>query len=149
MPIGDVKDRAAILEEALNLIEQERPDRYDAAFEAVDRVVETFGEDGLADAVFDTAPMSTTPCLLSDLLSIAAWQTSDNGAAISRTCEGWLRETSDVRKARVALHLEVFPFKNRSDMEQVLQDLAHRLPAIAHRCAELIEARRSIPETSI
>jgi hypothetical protein len=135
--------RMAALAEALETIEQERRSgRFERAYDAVGAVVDAFGENGLADAVYEAASADTPWPRIADLLGFAIWQTKDNGGAIMRTAERWLRDTTDSRKAFVALHLDAYPFLDRAEMEQVLTEAAARFPEAAARCAEVIESRR-------
>jgi hypothetical protein len=113
---------------------------------SVDCLLAEFGEGDLAERLYDAIPIECPWEVVADLFGILQWSTSDNGAALSRATEGWLRAGEDPRRMRVALHLDSYPFLDRSEMEQVLRGVAARHPEVAARCDELIEARRQLPE---
>jgi hypothetical protein len=135
-----------VLVEALAAISAERPRSFDRSFRLVDRLLREYGEAGLADRLASEIPPEVPWELVVDLLDILAWSTSDNGAAISRTAEAWLRAGDDPRRVRIALDLEVYPFLDRAEMEGVLRGIVARYPDLSHRCEELIESRRHLAE---
>lgn len=79
---------------------------------------------------------------MAKLFDLLAWQTDDNGAAMTRTVERWLIEGSHTRKVQIALNLGVYPFPDERDMYRVLTQVAGNLPQVADRCRELINARQ-------
>jgi hypothetical protein len=136
----------AILKETLATIEAERGTRFDRSFGWVDRLLAEFGEADLAERLYAVIPSECPWEVIADLFGILVWSTSDNGAALSRAAEGWLRAGEDLRRIRVALHLDSYPFLDRSEMEQVLKDVASKHPEVAARCDELIGSRRRLPK---
>lgn len=104
-------------------------------------LVEEFGEDGLANRLYSEIPHSVPYEVVCDLFDLLAWRTNDNGASVTRTIEDWLREGLDNRKLRIALHLEVYPFIDEREMEEVLSGLADKNSTLAYRCRELIKNR--------
>ena len=136
----------AILTETLAAIGAERGKQFDRSFALVDRLLAEFGEANLAERLYSAIPSECPWKVVADLFGILQWATTDNGAALSRAAEGWLRTSKDPRKIRVALSLETYPFLDRTEMEQVLRDVAARHPDVAARCVELIEARRKLRE---
>jgi hypothetical protein len=135
-----------ILAETLAAIGSERGGQFDRSFALVDRLLAEFGEGDLAERLYAAIPIECPWEVVADLFGILLWSTSDNGEAISRATEGWLRSGEDPRRVRVALHLDSYPFLDRSEMEQVLRGVAARHPEVAPKCDELIEARRKLPE---
>ena len=90
------------------------------------------------------------PCpweVVAELFGILIWSTSDNGSALTKTTERWLHAPEDLRKIRVALHLDVYPFLDRNDMERVLKRVAEIHPGVSERCSELIATRRNLRES--
>lgn len=135
-----------LLAETLATIEAERGGRFDRSFALAARLLAEFGEADLAERLCAAIPSEWPWEVVADLFGILQWSTSDNGAAISRAAERWLRGGEDLRRIRVALHLDAYPFLDRLEMERVLREVAARHPEVAARCDELIEARRKLPE---
>ncbi|RBH53614.1 MULTISPECIES: hypothetical protein [Pseudomonas] len=123
-------------------VESHEPE-YTEAFEAARAVVTEFGESDLADRLFNDIPESVPFLLVARLFDLLAWQTEDNGAAMTRTVERWLVEGSNARKVQIALNLEVFPFLDGHQMCQVLSQVAAAIPEVANRCMELITLRQN------
>lgn len=140
MPAND------ILTETLAAISAERGKKFDRSFALVDRLLAEFGEANLAERLYSAIPDECPWEVVADLFGILQWTTTDNGAALGRAAEVWLRTSEEPRKIRVALSLESYPFLDRTEMEKVLRDVAARHPDVATRCAELIEARRKLRE---
>jgi hypothetical protein len=134
-----------ILAVTLAAIGAERGARLDRSFILVDRLLAELGESDLAERLYAAIPIECPWEVVADLFGILEWSTSDNGAALSRATEGWLRAAEDPRRMRVALNLDSYPFLDRSEMERVLRGVAARHPEVAARCDELIEARRRLP----
>lgn len=120
--------------------EHDSPDFPDS-LEAVGALLCEFGEKDLADFLFASIPSTVPFQVVASLFDFLAWQTSDNGGAMTRTAEQWLREGDDERKLLIALHLQVYPFIDGAEMEQVLTHLAAIRPSVAERCLALIAAR--------
>jgi hypothetical protein len=135
-----------ILTETLAAIEMERGGQFGRSFALVDRLLAEFGEANLAERLYAAIPSACPWEVVADLFGILQWSTCDNGAALDRAAEGWLRTGEDLRRVRVALHLDSYPFRERSEMERVLRDVAARHPEVAARCDELIASRRRLPE---
>ncbi|WP_211232104.1 hypothetical protein [Pseudoduganella violaceinigra] len=129
---------------ALDAICKERDDQsFSEAFDAVDVIVREMGERDLANILFTEIPRSVPFEVVADLFNILAWQTSDNGAAMTRAIESWLIEGSDNRKLLIALNLDVYPFINAKEMETVLMRLTESNVRVAARCKELIRSRQN------
>lgn len=131
----------AILSETLAAIAAERPERFDRSFGLADRLLAELGEADLAERLLEAISEECPWEVVADLLGILCWQTTDNGAELMRSAEEWLRAGDDLRRVRIALHMEAYPFLDRAEMERVLLRVAFRLPAVAARCAELIAGR--------
>jgi hypothetical protein len=117
--------------------------QYTEAFSAASAVVTEFGELDLADRLFADIPESIPFLLVAKLFDLLAWQTNDNGSAMTRTIERWLVEGTDFRKVQIALNLDVYPFPDEKEMFRVLPLVAGAFPQVAGRCEEMINARRS------
>lgn len=132
------------LQQALDIIRIERnATTYTRAFAAVNDVVSVFGELDLANRLFAEIPRTVSEELVAELFNLLAWQTNDNGSAMTREVEAWLREGQDTRKITIALGLEVYPFPDAQEMYQVLSTLAAANPEVAARCQTLIMLRKS------
>lgn len=133
-----------IISTALDAICLERDDqKFSASFDAVSALLKEFGKQGLAERLFSEIPRSVPFELVAELFDFLAWQTEDNGGAIHRTIEDWLREGTDNRKMLIALNLEIYPFTDDKEMVQVLSHLAETNARIAGRCKEIIQARKN------
>lgn len=135
------------LKQALDIIAIERnAAEYDLAFDAVHDVVNVFGEIDLANRLFSEIPRTMHEELVADLFNLLAWQTDDNGSAMTREIETWLRESQDTRKITIALSLDVYPFSDAHEMYQVLSKIAGATPEFADRCQALITSRKASPQ---
>ncbi|RMQ86815.1 hypothetical protein ALP97_02386 [Pseudomonas salomonii] len=133
-----------VVERALNVIAAESSEpEYTEAFNAAHAVVVEFGEENLADRLLADIPDSISFRQVARLFDFLAWQTDDNGSAMTRIVERWLVEGTDLRKIQIALNLEVYPFADEHEMYRVLSDVAVSLPQVAGRCQLLISARKS------
>lgn len=132
------------LQQALDIITVERNAvEYTQAFAAAHDVVSVFGELDLANRLFAEIPRTVPEELVAELFNLLAWQTNDNGAAMAREVETWLREGQDVRKLTIAMGLHVYPFPDAQEMYQVLSKLAASTPEVAARCQILITSRKA------
>lgn len=132
------------LKQALDIINLERnAAEYTQAFDAVNHVVSVFGELDLANRLFAEIPRTVPEDLVVELFNLLAWQTNDNGAAMTREVETWLREQHDLRKLRIAMSLDVYPFPDAQEMYQVLSTLAAAIPEVAAMCQRLMTSRKA------
>ncbi|PMY71027.1 MULTISPECIES: hypothetical protein [Pseudomonas] len=133
-----------VVARALDVIalESDRPE-YTEAFRAAQAVVTEFGELNLADRLFADIPESIPFLLVAKLFNLLAWQTDDNGSAITRTVERWLVEGTNLRKIQIALNLDVYPFPDEHEMYRVLSDVAISHPEVADKCQQLISSRQN------
>ncbi|MFO1482031.1 MAG: hypothetical protein U1F71_01590 [Verrucomicrobiaceae bacterium] len=114
----------------------------DAVFRLVDALILEIGEEGIADKVIDATPLAVPWSQIANILGIMIWSTTDNGAdGIVRAAESWLVDGRDERRAFVALHLDVYPFKNPSQMKTVLEHVSSIYPSLAAACAAMISSR--------
>ncbi|MCO5412142.1 hypothetical protein [Ralstonia mojiangensis] len=133
-----------VISAALDAICLERDDQnYSASYETAAAIVKEFGERDLAEIVFSEIPRTVPFELVAELFNLIAWQTTDNGASVTRTIEAWLREGQDNRKLLIALHLEVFPFIDDEEMYRVLSHLGETNSRVSARCKELIWLRKA------
>lgn len=133
-----------VVERALSVIAAESSEpEYTEAFSAVRAVVVKFGEENLADRLFADIPDSIAFMQVARLFDFLAWQTDDNGSAMTRTVERWLIEGTNLRKIQIALNLDVYPFPDEHEMYRVLSDVAVSFPQLVDRCQQLISSRKS------
>ena len=133
-----------VVERALNVIAAESSEpEYTEAFSAARAVVLEFGEENLADRLFADIPDSISFMQVARLFDVLAWQTEDNGSAMTRAIERWLVEGTNLRKVQIALNLDVYPFPDEREMYRVLSDVAASLPEMADRCQQIISSRKS------
>ncbi|CAI8748848.1 hypothetical protein [Pseudomonas sp. IT-P260] len=134
-----------VVERALNVIAAESSEpQYTEAFSAARAVVLEFGEENLADRLFADIPDSISFMQVARLFDFLAWQTEDNGSAMTRAIERWLLEGTNLRKVQIALNLEIYPFPDEREMYRVLSDVAASLPEMADRCQQIISSRKSL-----
>ncbi|WP_210557268.1 MULTISPECIES: hypothetical protein [unclassified Pseudomonas] len=133
-----------VVERALNVIAAESSEpEFTEAFSAARAVVLEFGEENLADRLFADIPDSISFMQVARLFDFLAWQTEDNGSAMTRAIERWLVEGTNLRKVQIALNLDVYPFLDEREMDRVLSDVAVSLPEMADRCQQIISSRKS------
>jgi len=135
-----------ILQETLLAIEAERRDQFDQSFLLADQLLAVYGEEELVEQLYRDIPAACPWEVVADIFAILIWSTSDNGAAITQVTDQWLVEGDDLRKIRIALHLDTYPFLERAKMEAILTGLAGQHPEVAQKCQELIESRRAVDE---
>lgn len=123
---------------------EERPSW--TTFDLVDQIVKGQGEVGIADWVVDSSPPMTPWESLAEILAIMIWSTSDNGRGIVRDAERWLALGVDERRVFVALNLDVYPFRDPSEMESVLARVASAFPRQAELCVSMVASRRGLME---
>lgn len=133
-----------VVEKALNVIAADSSEpEYNEAFSAARAVVLEFREENLADRLFADIPDSISFRQVARLFDFLAWQTDDNGSAMTRTAERWLVEGTDLRKIQIALNLEVYPFPDEQEMYRVLSGVAVSHPQVADTCQQLIRSRKN------
>ena len=121
-----------------------RPSR--TTFSLVDQLIEEQGEDGIADWVVDSSPLTTPWESVAEILAIMVWSTSDNGTRIVRDAERWLASGTDERRAFVAMNLDVYPFRDPQEMEAVLHKIAAAFPDQEDLCASMVASRKKLAE---
>ncbi|NVZ50739.1 hypothetical protein HX792_10365 [Pseudomonas sp. B6002] len=132
------------VERALNVIAAESSEpEYTEAFSAAHAVVVEFGEENLADRLFADIPDTISFRQVARLFDFLAWQTEDNGSAMTRTVERWLVEGTSLRKIQIALNLEVYPFPDEHEMHRVLSAVAVSHPQVAGICQSLMSSQKT------
>lgn len=111
--------------------------------DALAALVEEFGERDLADRLYEEIPRTVPFEIVCDLFDLLAWRTNDNRASVTRTAERWLREGIDNRKVLIALNLEVYPFIDPVEMDEVLSKLATNNSKVSARCRQMIKNRKN------
>jgi hypothetical protein len=135
---------ASVLQSLLEAIASERSGKFERSFHLADQLLAEYGTADLAERLYRDIPESWPWEVVADLYSILIWQTPDEGKALTNTTERWLIECASERQARIALNLGVYPFLDRSKMEQVLTGVAQRFPDLSDHCSSLIESRAAI-----
>ncbi|PSB03685.1 hypothetical protein [Merismopedia glauca] len=136
----------ALLDTTLSTIAAERITGFDQSFELVNQLLEEYGEDNLAETLYAQIPLEYPWEIIADLFCILIWSTSDHGKALAETTQKWLLVGQEINKIKIALHLDVYPFADREQMEQVLSKIARLYPEVAARCDELITSRKELKE---
>jgi hypothetical protein len=67
------------------------------------------------------------------------WTMEDNGDALCRVAEDWMRGDDENRVAIVLAMDSVYPFHGGAQMISELDRIAVRWPALAQRCSEIVE----------
>jgi hypothetical protein len=131
-----------LLTQTLAAIASEQGGRFDRSSGLVRQLVAEYGERNLAERLYEHIPTTCPWEVVADLFGLLIWNTSDNGSAIFDWAESRLCAADDVRSIRVALGLEVYPFRQRAEMERVLGQVAARHPELGEQCRQVIESRR-------
>lgn len=133
-----------ILDQLTEAIARERSTSFRECFRLARALVDTYGEDRLADRLFDEIPYTVSWEIVADLLGILIWITKDDGAGITHSADDWLRAASDERKVHIALYLETFPFVDAEEMILVFSIVKDKFPDLKPRCDELIRERAKL-----
>jgi hypothetical protein len=128
-----------ILEKCIETICLERDNGWDSSFDVIAQLVLEYGEESLAERLIEEVPRTVPFEVVSDLLSILIWSTSDNGHAIAKAANIWLREQADTRKILVALNLEVIPFSSAEEAKQVLMPIAETNYLASSHCMRVLD----------
>jgi hypothetical protein len=132
-----------MLEKVLETIKLERKGSFDKSFGLVDELIEEYGEENIAGRLYQDISLEWEWEIVTDLFGILIWSLSDEGAeSLIDTTNNWLLEGNSLRKINIALHLDIYPFRKKKQMQEVLSWLAMRYPEIAERCSHLIFSRR-------
>lgn len=132
----------AILSKTLEKIKKESGN-FDNTFELVDCLVSEYGENKLGSRLYNEIDKSIDCNIIADLFNILIWSTSDNGSQLIRETETWLVEAKDIRKIKIAINLDIYPFQEKKKMELVLNNIKSKYPDLAKRCISLIKSRRN------
>jgi hypothetical protein len=134
-----------LLTETLDAIAMERErSAHDRSFRLARELLKELGEHDLAARLYSAIPPDRPWRDVADLFNILIWSTSDNGHALAKATEQWLRNGTDARRTHIALHLDGCPFTTFIEMEAILNRLAQSLPEVEEECEELIELRRRV-----
>jgi hypothetical protein len=127
-----------VLARCIEKICVERDNGWDTVFDSVLQLVEEYGESGLADRVISEVPRIVPFEVVVDLLNILIWSTSDNGSAIAKSANSWLRDQTDNRKILIALNLEVIPFSSEYETKDVLIPLMQSNSRVSSDCSRML-----------
>lgn len=143
-----MNDRASLLAAALEQVATLRRSGFRGDDGAVLHLLRYCGEgDHLVSSLWADLPEGSLREDVADLLGLLVWRTNDNGAAIMRTLERWIRECSDELKIWVAVHQEAYPFIAHADRINHLVEVAKRFPSLAPRCEAMIAQTREWERT--
>lgn len=134
----------SLLQDTLSTIaiESERDGRFTESFELVNKLLIANSEENLTERLYAEIPIEYSWKVVADLFAILIWTMSDEGAAaLCETTDKWLVEDDDLRKIQIALHLDIYPFRNKTKMVEVLSVLAERYPEVRLKCNEFIASR--------
>lgn len=126
---------------AIETVTQERHTKFDESFAKVAALVPEYGPAELAEQLIDDIPKTVPWEVAADILGILIWSTDDNGSSIMRTAERWLTEAQDLRRIRLALNLDVYPFETKEEMQHVLTKVAQQFPQVDFECKALVNSR--------
>ncbi|MGF1428649.1 hypothetical protein [Kitasatospora sp. LaBMicrA B282] len=126
---------AALTEEEIDFPEE--------VFDAVEEMITANGSDDIAPIIAAAVAAGRIPPVrAADVLDIASWSGTDNGAAMQRTLDDWLRQADDPVRVYLALHTEVYPLPTAAEMRAVLTVVAARHPEYRAVCERMIASRR-------
>jgi hypothetical protein len=135
----------SLLQETLSTIaiESERGGKFNRSFDLVTKLLKVYGEENLADTLYEDISLEYSWETVADLFAILIWSMSDKGsAALCETTDKWLVEGSDLRKIKIALNTDIYPFRNKTKMVEILSRLANHYSEISSKCNELIASRK-------
>jgi hypothetical protein len=128
-----------VLQNCIDTICLERDSGWDGSFDVVDQLVSEYGEQQLADRIVGEVPRTVPFEVVADLLNILIWSTSDNGLAIMKAAELWLREQTDTRRMLIALNLECIPFSSEAEAKEVLSQVPNEHAIVRSHCTRILE----------
>ncbi|MBM7846500.1 hypothetical protein [Herpetosiphon giganteus] len=126
-----------IIAQTLHVIQEDRP--KSTVVMLVGQLIDDMGEAQLAERLDAVIPQTWPWKVVAELYEILSWWTSDEGAALLRTTEEWLREGTNLRRIQIALFLSTYPFRDSDEMFAVLSGIAQRFPAAAKQRAKTPE----------
>ena len=132
----------ALLQETLDTIQSEGGE-YNKSFDLVDQLLLRYGESDLANRLYSEIESLYPWETVADLFGILIWSTSDNGSALTKVTDNWITECNEERKVSIALHLDTYPFHDAAEMNEKLEKVSVKFPALKNRCVELINSRSS------
>lgn len=133
-----------LLQQTLSMIEAERTRNFHESFQLVDELLKEYGEQDIAEYLYRDIPTDYSWEVVADLFGILIWSMSDSGAAaLFDTTNQWLLEGDNLRKIRIALNIDLYPFRNSQQMKDVLSELANRYPEVAQQCHDFIASRKT------
>ena len=129
----------SVLKQALDAIAFERETRLQHSFELAQELVSEYGEADLAERLFADLPDGCPWEVSAVLFDMLTYMTSENGAAIRQTLEGWLRAGDDLQKVQIAVNLEGIAFSDDpNETSQVLTRISELHPEVRERCDWII-----------
>lgn len=131
----------AFIDRCLDTIQSEMgaPPAYQQSFDELDRFVEAVGDRDVAELLAGFVGPSRPRQVICEMLGILVWSTPDNGSAIFRTYDRWLRECSDEKKCWLALNGQVLVLSSATEAGQVLSKVIERYPSLTDSCRSQID----------
>jgi hypothetical protein len=116
---------------------------FHESFKLVDKLLSFYGEENLAERLYTDIPLEYSWETVGNLFAILIWSMSDeNATTLIETTKKWLLDGNDLRKIQIALHLDIYPFRKKDKMIEVLSRLSEIYPEIRSTCEELIASRK-------
>jgi hypothetical protein len=135
-------DRPTLVAETLRLIARERENCFAECGPLAHQLLHSYLKEGNpAELLWADLPEQREIEDVADLLGLWCWYGDDNGAAIHRAAEAWLRACDDQEQVAVAINLEAYPFIDVEEMKRALRKAAEAFPALRPRCEELLRER--------
>ena len=100
-----------LLASTIETIELEQ-NKFNKSFDAVSNLIKEYGERDIASRLYSDIDSSISEHIISDLFGIIIWTANDNGSELMHTMEDWLIKAQSERQIKIALGLDVFPFKD-------------------------------------
>ena len=95
----------------------------------------------MMEFLFANRAPSLPPQALADVFDQLIWCMADNGEALLKVREDWLR-SNDKPRVEIALAMnETYPFDDASEMEAVFSQISEKWPELSARCRQLMAAR--------
>ncbi len=115
----------------ISVISKEKDSGWSKSYDCVDNLIEEYGDDLFAERLLNDIPGNISAGVVADILNIAIWSTSDNGAGIIKTAAKWLGECDSERKVKIALALDVVLVPEFANREKLFSRIRSSFPHIS------------------
>ncbi|RST13005.1 hypothetical protein E2C00_16705 [Streptomyces sp. WAC05374] len=127
---------------AVHVPEDESAELPDDLFDAVDQLIAAYGADDIAEIIAQAVRSGRiTVRQATTCLGVAQWSGTDNGAALRRTLDDWVRRADDTARLHMALHQGMWLLPTATEMHAKLTEIAVRYPEHQAVCRYLISTR--------